>query len=171
MKIAGGTFAWPGASVAVTDATSMTLLLPAGRYEQLMEALRAPPKPIVPFSPPSGLSTSLDLYEAWQKHEGRSEDEYAWVRNAGLAGVPLTERVTAAFPAFAEMGAAGFYNALHVTMEDGNLDDDNVEQAVALAAEEGDIEAYALALKLRAMTEDERIALYCSLSPYGEQEF
>ncbi|MCJ2055509.1 hypothetical protein MKL09_02965 [Methylobacterium sp. J-048] len=89
----------------------------------------------------------------------------------GLKGRPLTHRVFNAFPAFAAAALGGFYSALHVTMEDGNLEDDFVEDAVREATEEGNAGEIALARTLQAMTYAARVALYLSLSPFEETVF
>ena len=120
-----------------------------------------------PSAPPR---TSLDLYVAWQSHQGHTVD-LAELREAGLEGLPLTERVFNAFPAFAAAAAGGFYGALHVTMEDGNLEDLHVADAVREATEEGHAVEIALARTLEAMTFPERVALYLSLFPDEEANF
>lgn len=116
------------------------------------------------------LRTSLDLYVAWRQHQGRTVD-LADLRDAGLTGLPLTERVFNAFPAFAAAAASGFYGALHVTMEDGNLEDLHVADTVREATAEGGAVGIALARTLEAMTFPERVALYLSLRPYEEDAF
>lgn len=114
--------------------------------------------------------TSVDLYLAWQAHRGHST-EHELARLRALKGRPLTDRVFNAFPAFAAAALGGFYGALHVTMEDGNLEDDFVEDAVRDATEEGTAGEIALARTLQAMTYAERVALYLSLSPFEEGNF
>lgn len=83
----------------------------------------------------------------------------------------MTDRVFNAFPAFAAAALGGFYGALHVTMEDGNLEDEHVADAVRTATEEGNAVEIALARTLQAMTYAERVALYLSLSPFEETTF
>jgi hypothetical protein len=116
------------------------------------------------------LRTTLDLYAYWQGQLGQTVDT-AEMQATGLSGRPLTDRVFNAFPAFAAAALGGFYGALHVTMEDGNLEDDFVEDAVREATEEGGAGEIALARTLQAMTYAERVALYLSLSPFEETAF
>ena len=114
--------------------------------------------------------TSVDLYLAWQAHQGHDVAAEA-IRLRALKGHPLTDRVYDAFPAFAAAAHGGFYGALHVTMEDGNLEDAHIEDAVREATEQGDAVEIALARTLQAMTYAERITLYLSLSPFEEAAF
>lgn len=116
------------------------------------------------------LRTTLDLYAYWRGHLGQRVDT-AEMQAAGLSGRPLTERVFSAFPAFAAAARDGFYGALHVTMDDGNLEDDSVENAVREATAQGNAVEIALARTLQAMSYAERVALYLSLSPYEEAMF
>ena len=116
------------------------------------------------------LLTTLDLYACWRGQLGQPVDA-ADLLSAGLAGRPLTERIFNAFPAFAAAARDGFYGALHVTMEDGNLEDGSVDDAVREATAGGVAGEIALARTLQAMSYAERVALYLSLSPYEEALF
>jgi len=116
------------------------------------------------------LRTTLDLYAYWQEQLGRAASPEALIA-AGLSGRPLTERVFNAFPAFAAAAQGGFFGALHVTMGDGNLEDEHVADAVRDATEQADAVGIALARTLQALSYDERVALYLSLSPYEEDVF
>lgn len=118
----------------------------------------------------SALRTTLDLDAYWQGQLGRPVD-ITGLLSAGLSRRPLTERIFNAFPAFAAAARDGFYGALHVTMDDGNLEDDSVADAVRVATARGNAVEIALARTLQAMSYAERVALYLSLSPYEEAAF